>query len=511
MTRIIILLSILISINCYSQVNNESNVYGNIRVNARVYDAKTGEYLSFANIGIKKSSKGTISNEDGVFQLNIDGLNEQDSVIARYIGYKDTTICIADLIDKRLVPMHKDHINIEEFLVYSNEIDVQYIIGKVLENKSKNYENNTSESEMFIRTRNSTDIKELKIKQLKNSFELLSDKMASQMEEQIPKHHLSYTDFLGKVYLNKTNSSETEIDDRVKVKEEKIIKLKDDFEMAEIEDTLEHMINNTNENEYWKVASGIFSTKIETNDTVKEQDDVTKTDTSKKEVDYKNTTGSLLLRNQINRAAQYITMDSKYDWAFLYYPNQYNYKLKGSVKIDGENVYIISFTPKRRGDFEGNLYISSESYALIKAEYQYAENKNGADFSLLGISYTESVFRVSILFEKHNGKYQLKYIYKSEGDIIGIERKIELLKKRERFLLDKTIATYKVKLNYRAENLSSIELLVLSQNEITEDKFKSLKQEKRMKVEFVDKFDDAQWEGNSIIAPTQKMKEYQKH
>ncbi len=522
MTRFLSILFLLISINCFSQLNESPKVYPKSTVvNARVYDVKTGQPLSFANIGIKNTSKGSISNEDGVFQLNIEGFNSLDSIIVRYVGYKNASVNIADLLEKRLVPMQEDIINVSEFFVYGNEIDGIAIVSKVLENRSKNYHNNTLETEMFIRNRYSTDVEELKIKQLKNSFKQLSDKITRQLEEQIPKHNLSYTDFLGKVYLNQILTSEAKMDDKVKVKEEKVIGLRDDLEMGEIEDSFGKIINETKDNEYWKVASGVFRMKVDTDDGSDDDDEegdkdkkgsvVVKIDTAKKAIDYKNTVGSWFLRQQIDRSADYISMNDESQWSFLHSPKQYEYKLEGGLKIDGEEVYIISFTPKRRGDFEGTLYISCESYALIKAEYQYAEGRNGVNISLLGISYTESEFRVSILFEKYNGKYQLKYLFKREGEIIGVERKIALIKKRERFMLDKTVATFKVKLNYKARNLNSIELLVLSQNEITEAKFKALEQKERMKVKYVRKFDDTLWEGYSIIAPTVKMKEYQKH
>ncbi len=524
MKKIFCLIFIIISINCYSQLNEKLSVYSkNARLNARVYDAKTGEYLSFANIGIKNSSKGSISNEDGVFMLSIEGFNEQDSIIVRYVGYKDATICIAALLEKRLVPMQKDLINVAEFFVYGDEVDVVSIIEKVLENRSKNYYNNTLETEMFVRNRYSTDIKEIKIKQLKNSFDQLSDDVTRQFEEQMPKHHLSYTDFLGKVYLNKILTSEVKMDDKVKVKEEKVIRLKDDFEMGEVEESFEKIFNDTKEGEYWKVASGVFSMKVDNEDISEENDDenedsdkdkkrrVTVTvDTTTKIEDFKNTGESLFLREQINRSANYITMNNESEWSFLHSPKHFNYKLEGGVKIDGDDVYIISFVPKRKGDFEGTLYISCSSYALIKAEYSYAEGKNGVDVSLMGISYTESDFHASILFEKYKGKYHLKYLFKRKGEIIGVERKLALIKKRERFLLDKTIATFKVDISYKAENINSIELLVLSQKEITETTFKDLKQEERMKVKYVNKFDDSLWQGYSIIAPTSKMKEYQK-
>ena len=518
MTRILLFVFIFTSLNCFSQLNEDSNVYPkNARVNARVYDAKTGEYLSFANIGIKKSSKGTISNEDGVFMLNIEGFNEHDSIIVRYVGYKDVTVCIADLLEKRLVPMHKDMIDVAEFFVYGNELKIDTILAKVLSNRKINYNNNALETEMFIRSRSTIDIKELKVNELKNTFKVLSDNAARQFELSAPRQSLSYTDFLGKVYLNHIFTPENKVDSIVKIKEKKVIGLRDD--MDEVENPYVSIFDDTEDGEYWKVASGIFSVRIDA--TGEDEDEIVvdeknkkitlKLDSTKEVNYYKNSEESRLFQEQISRSASYTSMNDEDDWAFLYYPENYSYKLDGGLIIDGEEVYVISFTAKSEGVFDGIMYVACGSYALIKAEYQYADEKMGVSVHLFGITYVESVFRASVLFEKHNGKYQLKYLFKREGKIFGADKKFALIKKRERFLLDKTLAEIKYKLTIMSENISSIELLVLSQKEITESKFRSIKQEKVMKVKYVDKFDDTLWEGYSIIAPTTKMKEYQKY
>ena len=46
------------------------------------------------------------------------------------------------------------------------------------------------------------------------------------------------------------------------------------------------------------------------------------------------------------------------------------------------------------------MYISTETYALIRADYDYAPDKTGRDIHLLGIGYTENQFSGSIFFEK---------------------------------------------------------------------------------------------------------------
>ena len=204
-------------------------------------------------------------------------------------------------------------------------------------------------------------------------------------------------------------------------------------------------------------------------------------------------------------------MEDKDSWQFLYETGKYNYTLFGGTRLKGEDVYIIDFDAKNRGNYEGRLYISTSTYAILKAEFQYAEGKSGTDISLLGIAYKETIHKATVFFENKNGNYRLKYMFRQEGERVGFDRNVELIKKRERFLFDKTIAKYKVKLSYKAVNLNSIEVLVISENIISEKQFTDFKSKERLKVKYVNEFDDNMWKGYSIIAPTDQMKDYRKH
>ena len=89
--------------------------------------------------------------------------------------------------------------------------------------------------------------------------------------------------------------------------------------------------------------------------------------------------------------------------------NKYNFEIIGGTSVNNESVYIIDFTPKKRGLYQGRLYVSIETYALIRADYKYAPNKLGKDFHILGVGYTETNFSGSIYFENNNNNYNLKY------------------------------------------------------------------------------------------------------
>jgi len=496
-----IILFLLISIGeLLSQTIENDSI---TEINGKVLDASTNLPLPFTNIGVLMKNRGTVSNEDGQYLLNISDLDLSDTVSFQYIGYKSMKISLADLLRNPLILLREDIISINDFIVYGNEIDAKAIVKKVIENKAKNYRVTPLKSRMFVRNRYATDVISLRIKSLKNSFDELDKSTAKMVENSVPPHQLSYTDYYGDVYSNNVNDIDTK--DRTKLSPIKIITLSDNEDYSELETTFNALFNDTDEKEYWKVASGVFSTKLTVNG------DSANIDTTQKVEDYKNTMSSWFFEKQINRSNDFLSMEDEDSWEFLYKTGKYNYTLFGGTRLKGEDVYIIDFVAKGRGDYKGRLYISTSTYAILKAEFQYADGKYGTDISMLGIAYKETIHKVTVFFENRNGNYRLKYMFRQEGEEIGFNRNVELLKKRERFLFDKTIAKYKVKLIYKAVNLNSIEILVINEDIISKKQFTDFKSKERLKVKYVNEFDDNMWKGYSIIAPTDQMKDYRKH
>ena len=502
MKRYFFLLIIFFSyINVFAQSNTiHQNDF--VEINGKVMDADTQLPLAFTNIGILSKNRGTVSNEEGMYLLNIIDLEMSDTVSFNYMGYKAVKISISDLMTDPIVLLSEDIISISDFVVYGNDIDAKAIVEKVLENKERNYKPSLQKSRMFIRNRYATDMQKLKVKSLKNTFDQLDENTARLIERSVPKKQLSYTDYYGDVYS--TNNKDIDKDERIKLSPIKIISLKDNIDYSEIENTFESLFKDTKEDEYWKVASGVFSTKANL------ENDSSKTDSTYKVEDYKNTMSSWFFTEQINRSNRFLSMNSYESWEFLYKTGKYNYTMFGGTRIKGEDVYIIDFEAKRRGDYKGRLYISCSTFAILKADYEYAEGKSGTDVSMLGVSYKETIHKVTLFYENHDGLYKLKYFFRQEGEIIGFKRKVELIKKRERFLLDKTLAKYKVYLDMVAINLNSIEILVIDEQKISEEQFVGFKSQKRLKVKHVNVFDDKMWQGYSIIAPTEQMKDYRK-
>ncbi len=52
-----------------------------------ITDSVTGKGLPFAQVSVQNSTTGTVSNDDGVFQLNLPGRRAHDTLLVAYLGY----------------------------------------------------------------------------------------------------------------------------------------------------------------------------------------------------------------------------------------------------------------------------------------------------------------------------------------------------------------------------------------------------------------------------------------
>ena len=89
-----------------------------INIRGKILDYESKINLSFANISVKGKSIGTISNEQGIFNLNISKSLISDTLVFSYIGYKNTYIPIEQLsLCENLIYISRDNYNIKEVVV----------------------------------------------------------------------------------------------------------------------------------------------------------------------------------------------------------------------------------------------------------------------------------------------------------------------------------------------------------------------------------------------------------
>lgn len=472
-----------------------------VEISGLILDLDTKTPLPYANVYVKQKHIGVISNENGKFSLDINFLEATDSIRFQYIGYKTKLITVGDLDTVRIVYLKENIINLSETLIFGSTPDAKSIVKKVLENKDKNYSRSTSRNHVFIRERNLTDIIKMELNTKKSSIKELNEEFIEFVEEKMPKQSTSYTDFLGNVYYSSNQNDSI----RFKVDPIRTVSLKEkDFaELEQMEVIFKNIVEQTKEDEYWKVKTGILSQKIDMGDDT--QDTVPKKDTISE-----NQRKTHYMNWRVKSRLKYSSLDDDNQWEFIHKPGKYKYTLAGGTRVNGEDVYIIDFTPKDGGTYKGRMFITILTHALIRADYEYAPEKTGRDIHLLGIGYTETQFSGSIYFEKKDSTYNLKYFSYKSGSYVSFERNVSLLKKRKRFLFDKKINEIKLGIDFSIDQVESVEYLVLNDKEITHDEFLNFEQEKLMEIIYVDQFNDNLWSGYSIIEPTKQMKEYKK-
>lgn len=74
-----------------------------IEIRGKVLDQKSNEPLPYANIGIKNSSLGTVSNEQGEFDFFVPVDLKNDSLMVSYIGYKTFKESIPNLKGSKII------------------------------------------------------------------------------------------------------------------------------------------------------------------------------------------------------------------------------------------------------------------------------------------------------------------------------------------------------------------------------------------------------------------------
>ncbi len=501
-TGLFILAIFLYNTSISQTILDATNVKIDKEVKGVLLDFDSNTPLSYANIVLLHKNTGTITNEKGEFKFNITDLHKNDTLSFQYIGYDSKNIPITQLDTVSTIYLKENTYNLNEIFVFTNDLNAESIVRKVLEKKESNYKRNFNKSQTFIRKRFISDINNIHFDYKKSSFPELNEEMIKKIERKIPKHSVSFTDFLGDLYFSNSNIDSLHL----KVDPIKMVSLKDKnlADVEQLESLFENLLKNTEEKEYWKIKSGILGGKIDySEDTNKAKNDSLKL---LNEREFK----TKYYRNSINYSLKYSSFNNKKDWDFLYHTGKYEYTLVGGTVINGEDVYVIDFTPKRGGKFEGRVHIAIKSFALIRADYEYGQGKTGTNINLFGIGYTKNVFSGSISFEKNNNLYQLKYCSKKVGTRMKVDRNISLIKKRKRFLLDKKLDEVKVRLNLSSSEEYSFEILVLDQKEISNKQFKDFKQKEFVKLIYVDQFDDQLWNGYSIIEPTKQMREYKK-
>lgn len=111
-------------------------------IKGKVLDTKTKEPIAFANIGILGKGIGTVTNEDGTFELNISKSSAEDIIRFSYIGYNSLSFTNSQyqkqFNDIAVVYLTESNYNLNEVVIRPKVFKSKVVgnTGKGIENAS---------------------------------------------------------------------------------------------------------------------------------------------------------------------------------------------------------------------------------------------------------------------------------------------------------------------------------------------------------------------------------------
>ncbi len=461
-----------------------------------VLDKKTKEPLVFANVQIG-DKYGVITNDEGVFKIQTQRFQETDSIKFSSMGYASKSFVLKDFPLNTIYLEEKIDELASVYLVSKN-VDPLVIMQRMFENKSKNYGNDLMQFNTFSRTGISNTPKDFELKLKKADF---TDKEAIKaFNREIQNFSRQIRNKTTSMYFD--NYSEVNINSgKLKVNEQKTTQLINREENTSLENLQEKVFkllgDKIKSESTFKVKSGILPI-----------DDEFKFGKAENLFSEKDTIDTNI-RNNIKNLLSSADLSKNKEFEFLSDLDNYTYTLEDVSGYQDEMVYVLNFKPKKRkANYQGTLYVSADSYAVLKMEYELAEKRvaEKANYKfLLGIKYVQDLNSGIIIYQKTGDKYFPKYIQNHTNNYIYFGRSFsfkENAPRRDRMdiKLDFTIET----------NVGSRqELLIVDSHPITAEEYNAAPKSQKATVEVIQKYDPTLWENYNIIAPNEAIKGFE--
>jgi len=466
---------------------------------AKIINSSTQEPVSFATVQTGKYS-GVISNEEGVFNLGISNDSIQNIYVS-CIGYQATTISIQNIVKNNYMIFLDEVVNeLETVYLVTNRPKVDSIIARVKRNIYQNYKANLTNHDIFYRETSYMDFQNLdfeieKASHVKKLQLINANKNLNDLTKKIIQSKTThFTEFIGNLAFKDSSSSKLNIE-----KANRIINTEKDFSIEQVQKQAQNIVlKYLDSTKTYKLKTGLI--KIE--DSLSLQEDVHVQNDMVREFEL----------NDLKEKTQNIIKYSQfYDNSFITNildENLYNYVLKGITVYEDELIYIINYIPKKsKSKYTGTLYVSDESYALLKLDFQYAEGKRGKKLNLkllLGIKYIENLHNGTIIYEKSETNiYRPRYIKYENGNYFYVNRPLKFIENSSQ--KNKTLFNFMVEGHIRSRE----ELLFNLNEDISLKAYNAIVEPENVPYQLQKRYDSKIWKNKEVLAPSEELKRYQ--
>ena len=466
-------------------------------ITARLIDKNTKQPIPYVSIKTGAYS-GIISNEEGYFTLNKGDITS--TVTISCLGYQSKTLSVQDIKNSNFVIVLSEAINkLNEVYISNKKPNADSIIAKVKSKIMDNYNNKLNKYNIFHRTTNYVNFKNLDFeiekashfkKRNLESANANLNVLSKKIRESDMKH---FVDFKGELYSLNKDSSKLSVN-----RATKLIDYKNDFSIDEIQKNAQNIVlKYLDTTKTYKLKTGIF--KIE--DSLVLNDNEFKEEKQNKEFEVAN----------LNYKAKTLLQHAQfYDNSFLnkiLNTNLYEYTFEDITFNNKDLTYVITFKPRKgKAKYTGKLFVNDSTFAITKVDYSYYKNRHGSKVNLkliLGVKYNENFSEGTILFEKNSeNKYQPKYIKRHTGSYFYVSRNLKFIENSS----DKNKVRFDFKLE--GDNRNKQELLFTQNSTLTQQDFVAVKQEKLAPFKVLNKYEKTLWDNGQTLEPTEEMKAF---
>lgn len=481
-------------------------------ISAKLIDSTTQKAIPFANISFGKKS-GVISNTNGIFQINLKKKPSiKDSLFISCLGYKTRSIPVFNFNDSTL-HLTPQSIDLDEILISNKKYAPEEIIKKVNENLSLNYGFNSYKNRLFYRESYFNNITKNNIKVKKSTIPEFNQKFIDSIMMIMPKNSDNYTEVLGDLYTKHDTEEAHKLNI---IKASHLYDKKKEVSFEDLEERFNSIFKkHIKRDSYFKIKSGIFSTKEDIDSSIfdssekkKEKD---KTDAFLEEQKKKE---ELRKKNFLKHKKQAIESLGQSSFTFkdshlnfLHKPNKYSFEILDYLFLNTNFVYKISFTPKRNADYKGLVYINTDNFAIIRVDYE--NTKPLKSFNLLGLSYQERLHNGTLIYVKNDiNIYTLKYAESTKSIDFGIKRPLKIIEKNKHVKGRRKQNELSSDIHFIMSNTTKKELIVFENHTIEDEDFDNFNEKPNVTPTYLPAYDPKFWEGYNVIEPNQAIKNF---
>ena len=480
-------------------------------IQAKIIDSISQNPIPFATISTTKNA-GVISNSNGNFLIYINKKeHKKDSLFIRCLGYETKRYLIKNFADS-LVTLSPKSIELNEVLVSNKNYTAEEVIIKTKEHLQDNYDYSFTKSRLFFRASYFANVLKNEVKIKKTTIPEFNQQFIDSLLVAMPKDSDDYTEILADIYGKSGNRDEQKLDI---IKASHLYDKSKEVSFKSYEEKFNTIIKKrVKRDSYFKIKSGWFGTKQEIDSSLFENGNQKKVEESeaiiaqKKKQEAKRKKNFLKYRKSSISQLQHNSFIFKDSYLnFLEKPNKYDYKIEDYSFLNNNFVYIISFTPKRKEDFKGTIYINTDDFAIVRLDYENV--KTLKKFNLLGLSFNQNLKKGTLIYSKNNtNKYALKYADVEESTRFGFKRPIAIIEKNKHTKGRRKQNELSSDVHFIITNRHKNELVIFDNESISEIDYKNFAEKPKVKPVYLAKYDPEFWKGYNVIEPNQAIKEF---